>query len=231
MGFSFFTNRFKSQELSEAEFKVWCASAEVLEQDAHGLKVLRLQNGDMLKIFRVKRLLSSARLYSYARRFCKNAERLSKRNVPTVTVKQLYHLAGTSTSAVLYVPLPGQTVRELARISKLDEPLLTRLGAFVAQLHDLGIYFRSLHFGNIVLTPDNGLGLIDIADLHIFSSRLSCRKRLRNFHHLSRIKSDLVGLEGKLGIIRESYLRESGITGNCKSKIEYFFNSNELESL
>jgi len=231
MGFSFFKERLKGQQLTEAEFRAMCATAEILEQDAHGLKVLRLPNGDILKVFRVKHLISSARLYSYARRFCKNAERLSKRNVPTVITKQLYHLAGTRSSAVLYAPLPGQTVRDLARISKLDDPFLIRLGAFIAQLHDLGIYFRSLHFGNIVLTPDNRLGLIDIADLRIFSSKLSCRRRLRNFHHLWRIKTDLVGLEGKLRFVREGYLRESSITGNCKSKIECLFNSHEPRTL
>jgi len=224
MRFPFFNNRLETLELTVAEFRAICATAEILEQDSHGIKVLRLPNGDILKIFRVKRLISSARLYSYARRFCKNAERLRKRDIPTVTIKQLYHLAGTSSSAVLYEPLPGQTLRELARISKLDEPLLIKLGVFVAQLHDLGIYFRSLHLGNIVLTPGNHLGLIDIADLHLFSSRLTCRRRLRNFHHMWRIESDLADLGDKLGFLRESYLRESGITANCRSKIESFFN-------
>jgi len=220
MGFSFFSHRLESQELSEAEFKVLCASAEILEQDAHGLKVLRLQNGDILKIFRVKHFISSARFYSYARRFCKNAERLHERNVPTITIKQLYHLAGTSSSAVLYRPLYGQTVRELVKTGKLDDPILIRLGAFIAQLHDLGIYFRSLHFGNIVLTPDTRCGLIDIADMRIFSSRLSCWRRLRNFRSICRTQTDLADLGNKWDLMRGSYLRESGVAGNCKSKIE-----------
>lgn len=204
-----------------------CSTAEILEQDAHGLKVLRLPNGDILKIFRIKHFISSAHLYSYARRFCKNAERLRKRNVPTVTIKQLYHLAETSSSAVLYAPLPGQTMRELARMNKLDETLLIRLGVFIARLHQLGIYFRSLHFGNIVLTPDNRLGLIDIADMRIFSSELSCRRRLRNFHHLFRIKTDLVSLKDKWSFIREGYLQGSGIVGSCRSKIEFLLHPHE----
>lgn len=221
MGFSFFRGRRKSQKLNEAEFLAMCSTAEILEQDAHGLKVLKLPNGDILKVFRIKHFISSAYLYSYARRFCKNAERLRKHNVPTVTIKQLYHLAGTSSSAVMYAPLPGQTMRELVRRNKLDGPLLNKLGAFIAQLHDLGIYFRSLHFGNIVLTPENRLGLIDIADMRIFSSKLSCRRRLRNFHHFIRIKTDLMSLEDKWSFISEGYLQESGILGSCRSRIEY----------
>src|SRR3546814_830511 len=117
----------------------------------------------MLKIFRVKRVISSARIYSYARRFCRNAARLHRLNIPTVTIKQLYHLTESAGSAVAYTPLPGQTLREIAHDGELDAPLLSRFGAFVAELHDLGIYFRSLHFGNIVLTADHRLGLIDIA--------------------------------------------------------------------
>ena len=54
----------QSGALSAAELERLCTGAEVLEQDAHGLKVLRLPDGDMLKLFRVKRRWSSARLYS-----------------------------------------------------------------------------------------------------------------------------------------------------------------------
>src|SRR3546814_1712970 len=80
-----------SQELSPAEFQQLCASAEILEQDAHGLKVLKLPNGDMLKIFRVKRVISSARLYSFARRFCRNSARLHRLHNPTVTRSRENH--------------------------------------------------------------------------------------------------------------------------------------------
>lgn len=198
-----------SQELSPAAFRELCASAEILEQDTHGLKVLRLADGDMLKVFRVKRVLSSAHVYSYARRFCRNATRLGRLGVPTVTVKQLYHFSDSSNSAVRYAPLPGRTLRELGRIDQLEDSLLESLGIFISKLHFKGIYFRSLHLGNIVQTPEGKLGLIDVADMHFFPWSLSCRRRIRNFNHLRRPQEDAVSLgPDAWRIMRQSYLRE-----------------------
>jgi tRNA A-37 threonylcarbamoyl transferase component Bud32 len=210
MGLSFIKGYQKSQELDETLFRQWCNSAEILEQDAHGLKVLRLENGDILKIFRVKRLISSARLYSYARRFCRNAFRLARLNIPTVIIKQLYHFSNSSNTAVLYAPLPGRTLRELARNQALDESMLIRLGVFVADLHDRGIYFRSLHLGNIVLTLNGQLGLIDVADMSIFPWKLSRRRRHRNFHHMRRLQEDVacIGPNG-WETIQTSYIRNA----------------------
>lgn len=67
------------------------------------------------------------------------------------------------------------------------------MGAFVAHLHSLGVYFRSLHFGNIVQTPDGALGLIDIADLGVRPWQLFGFERLRNFRHLCRLAEDRQG--------------------------------------
>ena len=217
MAFSLWMQR--SQELSPAEFQQLCASAEILEQDAHGLKVLKLPNGDMLKIFRVKRVISSARIYSYARRFCRNADRLRKLGIPTVTPKQLFHFSDSANSAVLYAPLQGATLRELSRISKMEESLLINLGGFIAKLHSLGIYFRSLHFGNIILTPEGEFGLIDVADMRIFLRALNCGRRSRNFRHVRRISEDMRNL-GSRGweVLMDSYLSHDASTG-CANKL------------
>ena len=51
-------------------------NAEVLEADGHGDKVLRLRDGSFLKLFRRKRLISSAALFPYAERFARNASEL-----------------------------------------------------------------------------------------------------------------------------------------------------------
>lgn len=221
MGFSFIKGYQKSQELDEAQFRQWCATAEILEQDAHGLKVLRLENGDILKIFRVKRLFSSARLYSYARRFCRNAARLASLGIPTVSIRQLYHIADTNNSAVLYAPLQGSTLRELARSGSVDKALLSRLGIFVAILHKKGIYFRSLHLGNIVLTPHGQFGLIDIADMSIFPWRLGCGRRLRNFRHMRRLHQDnaLLGGPGWEEMLN-SYLNHKSLPPECAQQLK-----------
>ena len=85
--FSFINNfYYPSRLLSDAEFQLMCAGARISEQDEHGIKVMRLANGYKLKIFRVKKFFSGANIYSYARRFCRNAKRLSALGVTTVSI-------------------------------------------------------------------------------------------------------------------------------------------------
>lgn len=204
------------QPLSQAEFERLQQGAEVLEQDSRGLKVLRLADGDMLKLFRVKRLLSSARLLPYSRRFCRNAARLAQYGVPTVSVKAWYRLPAPGLTAVLYRPLPGRTLRQIAESGCMDPDLLRQLGSFVAGLHDKGVYFRSLHLGNIVRTPAGELGLIDIADLGIMHWRLSGRRRLRNFRHMCRLEQDreVFGDEGWKLFLERYVLAAPGLASN-----------------
>lgn len=213
MRFSFFKRT--SRLLPEDEFRAMLASAEVLEQDAHGLKVLWLSNGDILKIYRVKHLISSARFCSYARRFCRNAERLADLGIPTVSVKELYHFSGSTNSAVLYAPLQGKTLYELVRKNQLDVTLLTKLGKFIAKLHVIGVYFRSLHFGNVVLTHEGELGLIDIGDMRFFARHLGERHRLRNFKQFKKAKqgTQLMNAEERRSLL-QSYLDAANINQN-----------------
>jgi len=181
----------RSELLTQATYeKLLEHATEILEQDQHGLKVVRLENGDILKIFRVKHLISSARIYSYARSFCRNAERLKLLGVPTVQVKNLYHFKESSNTVVVYQPLEGKTVKQLLNEKCLTESLTEQLGQFIAHLHDTGIYFRALHIGNIVLTPAGDFGLIDISEMSIFPWRLGCRRRLRNFARFWRVFED-----------------------------------------
>lgn len=178
------------QTLEHDAYLALRADAQVLERDRHGDKVLVLADGTYLKLFRRKRLISSAAWYPYARRFAENALALAGRNIPCPVVIGLYRIPGAKRDAVRYRPLEGQTLRQLIR-SGADTPgLRARLGHFVARLHEAGIYFRSLHLGNIVLTPGGELGLIDIADLRAGSRPLPRHRRQRNLRHLCRDEQD-----------------------------------------
>jgi tRNA A-37 threonylcarbamoyl transferase component Bud32 len=162
--------------------------ADVLEADGKGDKVLRLTDGTMLKLFRRKRLLTSALWSPYAQRFANNCAALRDRNIPCPKIHQVYRIPSIKRDAVHYHPLPGRTVRQF----RPDAPASLRaaLGSFIALLHQQGIYFRSAHLGNIVLTPDGALGLIDIADLRIYPGELHKGLRLRNFRHMLRYRED-----------------------------------------
>lgn len=171
--------------------------ARVLEADGSGDKVLRLRDGRMLKLFRRKRLLSSALLFPYAQRFARNAAMLHEKRIPAPEVIDTFRIPSIQRDAVYYSPLPGETLRQLLDDQDQAQTLRAELGRFVAHLHDLGIYFRSLHLGNVVLTPDNQLGLIDIADLQRQRCALRDSQRERNFHHMLRYPQDREWLLGE----------------------------------
>lgn len=178
------------QALDQAQYQTLREGAEVLEADGSGDKVLRLLDGSILKLFRRKRLISSAAWYPYAQRFADNCETLACRGVPCPRIHAIYRVGEIARDAVHYDPLPGRTLRQLLLQGDEDDSLLYRFGHFLAELHQQGIYFRSVHLGNVVLTPENHLGLIDVADMRTYRSPLSRPMRLRNFKHLLRYESD-----------------------------------------
>lgn len=178
------------QTLEHDDYLALRADARVLERDRHGDKVLMLADGSYLKLFRRKRLISSAAWYPYAKRFADNALALAEREIPCPEVMGLYRIPGVSRDAVRYRPLEGLTLRQLVRSGADSTGLRERLGRFVAALHEAGIYFRSLHLGNIVLTPAGTLGLIDIADLRAGGRPIPPQRRRRNLQHLLRDAQD-----------------------------------------
>lgn len=176
------------KKLSKEGYLTLREGAKVIEADSHGDKVLLLTDGTYLKLFRVKRLLTSARFSPYSKRFAKNAKKLIKLGILTVNVNQLYRIPSIRRTAVHYYPLPGTALRKLP--DGIDLILADKLGKFIRELHDKGIYFRSLHLGNIVLTPENKLGLIDISDMRVYGKTLPPKLRIRNFMHMSRYADD-----------------------------------------
>ncbi|HEF4760330.1 TPA: toluene tolerance protein [Pseudomonas putida] len=189
------------QALDHSRYLALREGAQVLEADGSGDKVLRLTDGSILKLFRRKRLLTSAAWYPYAKRFADNCDALRKRQIPCPSIRQVYRIPSIERDAVHYDPLPGQTLRQLLDIQDDADPLRGQLGEFMATLHERGIYFRSAHLGNIVLTPEHQLGLIDIADLRVYRRPLRKTLRLRNFKHMVRYPQDrqwLLDAQGKV---------------------------------
>lgn len=197
-----------------------CEGATILEQDARGVKVLQLMSGDILKIFRVKRLISGTNIYSYARRFCRNAIRLKARGINTVKIKQLYHFESNSNTAVLYEPLAGKTLRDVVKHKAVNARFVEALGAFLATLHKGGVHFHSLHTGNVVLTPEGELGLIDISDLSIYPWSLFCNTRVRSFKRLCKYPEDIKQFGSVYWeLFQNKYFSESQLGKSCECKI------------
>lgn len=178
------------QTLDPQLYATWRRSADILERDRYGDKVLRLSDGTLLKLFRRKRWLSRALFSPPAQRFAKNAHALKMLGIPCPEVIAIYKLRQPERSVVHYHPLPGTTLRALITDRPLTPALINQLISFILHLHELGVYFRSLHLGNILLTPDGQLGLIDISDLRCAGKPLAKRMCRRNMKHLLRYTED-----------------------------------------
>ncbi|MDP2242727.1 toluene tolerance protein [Pseudomonas sp.] len=177
----------QSYQLPQATLSTLIEGAQLLEEDSHGPKVYRLRDGDFLKIFRRKRLLSSTLWCPYSKSFCKNALRLQQLGIPTLSPIAHYQLEQPGLTAVHYQALPGETLGQLSKSPDFNwQHLLPHLTGLIHRLHESGVYFRSLHLGNIVLTPENELGLIDISDMRFFRRPLSKWMRRRNLDHFNR---------------------------------------------
>ncbi|PQZ92570.1 MULTISPECIES: bifunctional O-antigen ligase/aminoglycoside phosphotransferase family protein [Pseudomonas] len=172
-------------------FDQLCSNAHVIEADGLGPKVLRLEDGSFLKLFRARRWYTSGRFNPYSERFASNSVQLREHGIAAPTILDLYSLRDGST-AVSYQPLPGLTLRQTLQSldSSLRGALVERFGRYMAQLHEQGVYFRSLHLGNVLFMEDGEFGLIDVADMRLYPSALRNTLRQRNLKHMQRYPQD-----------------------------------------
>lgn len=180
------------QKLSLAGLEQLSREARIIEEDGLGPKVLRLSDGSFLKLFRRRRWYTSGSFNPYSERFAVNSEQLRQMGIPTPQILNLYRLDDGS-SAVHYAPLPGHTLRQVLQsitAPAVRQALVERFGKFMAQLHEKGVYFRSLHLGNVLVLEDGEFGLIDLADLRIYPTPLSLSLRQRNLRHMQRYTVD-----------------------------------------
>lgn len=202
------------KRIDHSRYRELLAGADVLERDGHGEKVLALADGTLVKIFRRKRWLSTASLIPHARRFVRNTHRLAERGILTVSVVDLAYCPAVARHLVTYRPLPGTTLRQALRDSESERHrLLAAFAHYIARLHQKGVYFRSLHFGNVIVPPDGGeLGLIDVADLSVLGRPLTLRRRVRNFSHILRYREDRMALrESGWSEFLDSYLQAAAL--------------------
>lgn len=216
---SFFTHA--SQQLTVDDFDIMCDGGEVLEQDERGVKVMRLTDGNIIKVFRLRSLISGARLYSYARRFCRNAIRLKAKGINTVTIEKLYHFEHGGNTAVLYRPLMGETLRDVIKKNEISVYLVETLAIFLSKLHKEGVHFHSLHMGNVVLTLRGEIGLIDISDLSIYPWPLFCHTKVRSFRRLCKYPEDIKQFGSAYWqLFQDKYFAESRLNSLCEKEIK-----------
>jgi hypothetical protein len=169
--------------LSASAYAALTEHASILEQVGDQVKVLLLHDQRVVKLFQIRARFSSALVYPYSFRFFRNARKLKSLGVPSVRVEQTFFCPSLRCHGVIYELLAGEALHNL----DLDTDVWRRFAGFIAELHAKGVYFRSLHLGNVVLMPDAEFGLIDIADMRFKRPPLPDRLRVRNFKHLFRL--------------------------------------------
>jgi len=202
------------EKITKQQYLDLIDGAEVLEKDGFGLKVLDTKKGEMIKLFRRKRLFSTALFNPYAVRFVKNAQQLQALGIPTVTINRLLWCADIKRHVVIYQRLEGELLRDvlISEAEGTTSHIFHKFATFIAQLHQSGVYFRSAHLRNILVQPDGELALIDISDMQIKSKPLSLALRQRNFEHILRYQEDKDLLQSQLEGFMSTYASASKLS-------------------
>lgn len=177
--------------LKKYDYDELIKNGKVLTKDKFGDKVIKLSNGNIAKMFRLKRFFSSALIWPYFKRFNRAVTILTNRNIPTVDIIDLFKVPSINRDLIVYKPLEGKSLRELINNKQDANQLVLNFASFFAHLHNEGIYFRAIHFNNVIVTPQGKFGLIDLADCHCSSSSLNRFKRIRNFKPILNYKEDI----------------------------------------
>ena len=212
-----------------ADFEAMTQDAKILEQESTNAKVLQLPDKRIVKLFRRKHLISSQIWAPHAWRFCRNARILKERGIPTIKVESHFEIREIRRHAVVYQRIEGTTLRDwmVKREESEQIEMITKLGIFIAQIHEVGILFRSLHFGNIIVMEDRELALIDIVDMSFrYRGSLTVGQRIRNFHHMDRYDNDRTELTANIGEgFIEHYLKNSKLSTKQKPRVEKGFSN------
>lgn len=208
--------------LDKDQYQALREGAKVLAGDDFGDKVIKLTNGQIMKLFRRKRLFSSALIYPYAKRFAVNVKKLKKLAIPTVSNLDLFRIPSISRIAVVYQPLLGDSLDDIIHQNNFHKKHILQFAAFLANLHKQGVYFRSIHLGNVILTPKDKLGLIDVSDMKIYRRALPASFCARNMRHFCRYPEHVAALfpAGEENLFLNSYLAALNISNNKKKHFQ-----------
>ncbi|WP_372369077.1 hypothetical protein [Candidatus Uabimicrobium sp. HlEnr_7] len=183
-------------------------------QLTEGKKTVTRSRGGGLVIVEKERIIkvfSPKKKGLYFYQFIENVTKLQKLNVPIMELMGTYHVEGTPIFYMIYKPLVGVTLRDHLKQSPEDCEIIKELASFFAHIHKLGIYFRAVHFGNIIVLPEGGFGLIDFGNMIIRNKSLNPWFRARNFRLFTRknYQQDFAQI-AKFGVksFMEEYLQE-----------------------
>jgi len=181
---------FSLRRLSHEEFEELTRGAATVTSDTGGPKLFRRPDGRMVKLFRRRKFISSSLIWPVALRFCRAARRLDALGIPSVAVEVAYRVPTAMRHVVVYREIPGVSLREALCVKGRVDALVERLAKLLAALHAKGVYFRALHFGNVLVCEDGLLALVDVSECRFRRAPLHPELRARNFKPLFSYNED-----------------------------------------
>lgn len=147
------------------------------------------RDGNITRIFlKKKRLFTYDQIKPRALQFYTNAKQLVVLDVSAPRVLRFAQCKPLQAHLISYPKIPGIDVRTLLT-DTFQEDLIVNVIDFLVKLHAKGIFFRSIHLGNLIY-HDQCMHMIDIADVRFKSKPLSAILRYRNIKHLFLNKDD-----------------------------------------
>ncbi len=179
------------QVITAQDFDTLIESTKILSYGRpNQAKVFEKNETTIIKLFYWKnKLITSDKLRPRVMRFCNNLESLRNLGYAVPTIDKLQKCPELKFSLVQYEKVEGQDIRTLAKAG--DVEVIQKVADFLANLHQNGVFFRSIHLENLLLQSDyKTFGIIDVTDIQFSARPLSLYKRLRNLRHLLKEKND-----------------------------------------
>ncbi len=177
----------KMQTIDRVQLSQFINDKQVLEGTVERPGLMLTPAGEIVKFFYRRKIISTATIFPQALQFESSSQKLLVRDIPAPIVKEIIYCQEIPVHMVIYDRLDGVDVRELCGSTGVE--CLVRLPGFLAHLHKIGIYFRAIHLGNI-LVYDDIISLVDISDLSVQKFSLGVFKRARNLAHLFNSEAD-----------------------------------------
>lgn len=197
--------------ISSHEFNAFCNRSDLtlLKTTYNRPKLFESTQGDIVKVFYPrKKRFSSNKYKPYAIRFHTNAKRLQSLGFVTPIIKNMQHCPELNTYTISYEKIPGVDVRVLTTDGQRPE-IMESVAAYIANLHEKGIFFRSVHLENLLHLNNGDFALLDIVDVQFKRPSLSIYLRYRNLKHMFQVEDDKL------------YWSNYGIANFLKSYFQY----------
>lgn len=192
--------------ITKKELDLLCKNGKAIDSKGGYPAVVLHTDGTVTKIWaRRKSWCSTSRIFPYSRRFIRNAHTLAARGITVPTILNHAKLKDSHVRIVTYQSIHGKSIRELLE----DTPQQVDMGSlcrFILELHEKGILFRGMHFGNIIQLDSGGYGLIDFTDVTFFRKPVPILRRAANIAFPIRYRKDAKRIKkANLPRLRKTY--------------------------